>query len=1367
MSDINWGLIRSGSTFQDLICSLIRFEDHQARLYVRPGKDFAQDARSGDGLTVYQMKFHQNESASYAIADAKKEVKKITEYLEKPGKSQVIWQGVKKWVLVSNVAFNPANDLQWNKEVKPLFACLGLEASYWEKSEIETRLHKYPDLKQAYFCGETRVFLGIAEAYEQIKQFQGFNHPHALDASYQGRISELEQFKDFINDDNKKILVVHGAGGVGKTRFMLEGAITQALPEGWQVLWANVSTMNTNSSWFMGLIPERRTLVLIDEPDDETGLKTLIEQISGGRARTWKVAITVRSPNDLVLRYIQSTKIRPIVQELLLEPLEKGAAVAFCQELMEFDSLQKKTTDWKIQAATWIAQRYEYPVWMAMAIKILDGKGSLETMPQEVEGLASEYLEEIITLQKNTPHEHIRNLLQWLALFNTINREDASVMEWIKIKTGCKNLTQLHQYLDKLITSKVIFERGERNRLLQIKPDVLVDHILKSWLIYKPKHGNNRPTDAASEIIREIDTTLDKSAGISSIEKLLLRNIARFELIQHFFKNDINLLEELLSKWQEQLLKMNASRKLVHLGVLDEISFAHVSEVLKILKKILNSTSEPETISSIFGQRTITHDDVILALPWIIYRIAPYVQTDGEQKEILALLCDLVIKEHDIATRRPHGLPNDGKRAKSVLPRVITGSPNFLSSFEKPAFEKATELFNDIYYRGNISETQKIHLDTLVKPLLSVQQENTLFDGKTFTIQRWVITTNRPEWAIRDALRTKIKEILAERRLQPPHAVVLWKLLAHIHGEINQANYYEEFPAIQAEDLMLEVDDLHSYRSNNQESVTYPDTRFPGFRNVLMQDLQWIANLLRSHDVDIQELTAAQKIWDWHYQFDPVPELKKIATECEDFFRNNEFFTQYAPLMSWEGYDALGQWANETSTKLATSNNPQSIYDFVQNGIKILGNTDKVSRLFTVASNLGTKAQQSQPVHQFVEEALQLSTQTPEFQFATRICQGWVYITRQDNPSEVITLLEQLLEWANSSEKVVQIFQAVYEISWLINITEQEVAIVLEQQEKFLQANSAVDFISLLGGFFFSSLEKIRNTVETTLDQLDSKQLSSALGTFLQSLNYAIRSHVRNTELKVDPSLKNWILDQVLRLPDIDDLSRTDDNHLQDILQVFGKPDLEWLVNAVEQRIQMASNNSSNVRILPSQERLSRWILPISSEQTNDIFIKDLIAKLLSYINFYPSLGYMFPLYLVDIDPTGAITADLVVEKLKDPNVRESPSEILLWAKFAGYYSDSSPAWHKIAHEACSLGIEFDDRDKYSIFHALTNPEPKMWMRNRGEVAASFETAVEITKQKLETETDPVLIPFREWVLQLAQEELASEIERVKEEIDE
>ncbi|MBD3557929.1 ATP-binding protein, partial [Planktothrix sp. FACHB-1355] len=961
MSDINWGLIRNGYTFQDLICSLIRLEDHKARLYVRPGKDYAQDARSGDGRIIYQMKFHRNEAASSAIADAKEEAKNITKYLVTPGKSQEIWQVVQEWILISNVAFNPSDELKWNKEVKPLFDELELKASYWEKSVIETLLLKYPDLKQAYFGGETRVFLGIAEAREQVQQSQEFEHYHALDTHFQGRETELEQYKNFINDAKKKILVIHGAGGIGKTRFLLEGAETQALPEGWQILWANIATMTATSSWFIGLIVERPTLLLIDEPEDATVLKTLVEQISGGRARTWKVAIAVQSPNDPVLKYLQGTRMQDIVEDLPLTSLEEKAAIAFCQELIEFGSLQSQTNDWKTQAATWIAQHYDYyPIWIAIAVKLLESRGNLEIMPQEAESLASDYLEGILTQQQSIPSEKALNLLQWTALFDTVNREDTTVIHFIQAKVGCRNPTELQRYFDSLIARKVIFERGSRNRLLKIKPDVLADYILRQWLTYsRPSGANLEASSEALEIIEEVNAMLD-SAEASSLQKLLLRGIARFELLQQLSNNPINLLGRLLHDWYDRVPTMNARRKLAYLSVLDEISFAHVSEVLSLLTAVLNSTSAPETVSTIFGQRIITHDDVILALPWIVYHTAPYAQTPNEQMALLSLLCKLVIAERDVATRRPQGLPNDGKRAETVLPRVIKGSPEFRSDFEESAFEKANELLTNIRSQI-ISEDQKLILDTLVKPLLDIEQEYTSFDGRFVKTQTWLITPETTKWKIRESLRTTIKEILREKKIHPTQSVILWQLLAYAHQEINQA--------------------LLEFSRDSSPTTPY----YEAFRNVIIEDLQWMVEFLKLGNFDIEELAAARELWKWYAQFSKDNELKEIANQCETSFKERELFPKYAPLLTWESNEALGQWAVETSHNLANSDNPQIIHDFVRDGVKILGKPDAVSRLLIVAANLGLKAQQSQSVRNFVQEALKLPVKDAEFLFAARL----------------------------------------------------------------------------------------------------------------------------------------------------------------------------------------------------------------------------------------------------------------------------------------------------------------------------------------------------------------------------------------------
>src|SRR5262249_3914981 len=141
-----------------------------------------------------------------------------------------------------------------------------------------------------------------------------------------GRQIELTAVHDFLISD-AQFLVIHGAGGVGKTRLLLEASQIIAIESEWQGLLANTATMLSLSSWFRAIVPERPTLLLVDEPETEELLRLLTEQLGGGvgRAGRWKVAIAVRSPKDPVLRFLSSPRMERRVKILPLDPLPTGA----------------------------------------------------------------------------------------------------------------------------------------------------------------------------------------------------------------------------------------------------------------------------------------------------------------------------------------------------------------------------------------------------------------------------------------------------------------------------------------------------------------------------------------------------------------------------------------------------------------------------------------------------------------------------------------------------------------------------------------------------------------------------------------------------------------------------------------------------------------------------------------------------------------------------------------------------------------------------------------------------------------------------------------------------------------------------------
>jgi hypothetical protein len=290
MADRKWGAIASGATFEALATTIVFFEDPKAALFGRRGKDGGQDARSGDGTRVFQAKFHQDGSAAKAIADAKKEAGKLREY-RTPGHARYEqWQGVKEWRLVTNAVFNPTDLQTWNEDVLPLFADQGLAADYWERENLNALLDKHPEIHRSFFENETRVFLSVPEVRERMPTREPFLVRAALGA-FCGRDAELAEIGQFLNSD-KLFFVIEGAGGLGKTRLLLEAG--QAAAEGtWQVLWANVASMAATAAWFEAVVPERPTVLLVDEPEDEVLLQQLAEQLGGrtGRSAQWKVIL--------------------------------------------------------------------------------------------------------------------------------------------------------------------------------------------------------------------------------------------------------------------------------------------------------------------------------------------------------------------------------------------------------------------------------------------------------------------------------------------------------------------------------------------------------------------------------------------------------------------------------------------------------------------------------------------------------------------------------------------------------------------------------------------------------------------------------------------------------------------------------------------------------------------------------------------------------------------------------------------------------------------------------------------------------------------------------------------------------------------
>ena len=564
MANRNWGRITNGTMFESLVTTLLFFEDPGAALFGRRGKDGGQDARSGDGKRVFQAKYHQNGSAAKAIADAKKEVSKIAKYRDLGHPRELQWRNVTHWRLVTNAAFNPTNQQTWDSVVVPLFHEQNLVADYWEQANLDALLDKHPEVDRSYFQNETRVFLSLPEVREELPNREPFLRRDTL-GTFFGRDPEFRSLRSFLELE-QPFLVIHGAGGVGKTRVALEAGERIAAEGAWQVLWANVASMEASETWFNAIVPERKTLLIVDEPWNEKVLRVLTEQLGTklGRASQWKVAIIVRSPKDPVLKFLSGPRMKRRIEKLCVTALPQSDAESMCSDLINSGPLANTQNEWRVMAGKELAKRFSsHPVWLTLAVHVLESTGDLTKVPKEAEGLAEDYLSEVADKQSDYGSETVRTLLRWVALVGILNREDDTAIKIIAQQAQLSDSNVAREALASLVRRKALTERGARNRFVEVKPDVLRDHLLLKWLSVDVGHGSNpiRPSEDA-ELHTEKVLEVMLSGALNAVGRAVLISLARTELDLTLSGQTVPLLGSFMQGIRKGISKAGASTRM-------------------------------------------------------------------------------------------------------------------------------------------------------------------------------------------------------------------------------------------------------------------------------------------------------------------------------------------------------------------------------------------------------------------------------------------------------------------------------------------------------------------------------------------------------------------------------------------------------------------------------------------------------------------------------------------------------------------------------------------------------------------------------------------------------------------------------------
>jgi hypothetical protein len=1331
MAERKWGSITSGATFESLATTIVFFEDPKAALFGRRGKDGGQDARSGDGTRVFQAKHHENNSAAAAIRDARKEAEKIEEY-RKTGHSRYgQWQGVTHWRLVTNAVFNPTDRQTWATDITPIFAKLGLTADYWERANLDGLLDKHPEIHRSYFEHETRVFLTIPEVKERLPQQEPFLRRDELSA-FCGRLDERMRVRDFLASD-ELFLVVHGAGGTGKTRLLVEAGDEIAADGAWQVLWANVESMAASTKWWEGVVPERATLLLLDEPLSETVLQQLVEQLGGrvGRVAKWKVAVAVRSPKDPVLGFLRSARMRQRMQEMALAPLSSSDAEGMCFALLRAGRFSGAPENDLRDLSRKLANFARHPVWLTLAVQQIENHGNLHQVPVDAGALADEYLDEIERSQSAVSPESVRALLRWVALIGTVNREDDSTVKLVGDQSGIASSVEVRARIASLVRRRALTERGARNRLIELKPDVLRDHVLLRWL--SSDVGGRHPvaSEDATELLDSVRGAIEEGA-LSRIGRAILESLARTEFVLRLSGHDTYLMRAFFAGVDPLLPTLPASRRIALAEALADIAPYQPDLVTSTVRRLRQDAVPDEVVAGPFGVRTFRHEDVVLSLPWTLYVGAMAADDRQVQERVLRELCRLVEEEAMLASSRPRGLPNDGRRASGLVTKVIEGGPQFSAEYDAIASEVASELLG-LVSNAPPSVGQSALLDALVQPLLALQRTQ-VWSGEpnSFTWRTVVIAKETTAWTARTVVFEKLKIALSSDTTPAESRLRLWHTFAEAHR--------------------------HVIRCRGRANGDWARTE-------ILNNLSWAQQLLSARTPDAAELHAAREVWNWHHRFDTDSVVQALADTLESQYMANELAHELVPLLGSapEDYHTAFVKREAKGTDLASVAHVDDINAFVDRAVAFLRDQGNPSSLFDIARSMGFQAQSHEVVQTFVARSLAQRNNSAHVDFGVNAAAGWVAAVRQHTPERTHLLVGELLAGCADDERranlLVRLYAAVPRHRSTGDLTPDEHRQLCDSVALFTGRGRHAAFVGSLAQSFAHDWHKASQLIAEVLACTPDEHLSHATRVCIEAIYWA----VRDTSPSVRPAgLARWLMEQLLRLPDLEVLSNEDWN-LREIFKGIGKLDVRWLPEAFELRRQMEATRDDGIqtRALSFRTRISAYVAPVAGDDATDDTIVDAVAQLVAFVSDTGTIGFYLPDVLRDIDPDGLVVPEIVVARFASAS---QASEVRRLARVASAYAVNSVPWRSIALAAIRCAKPYGEDTLRSVYGALGASGVRSWSSAIGEVPAVFINAVAAMEEANAVEEEFDLRPYWLHHLRVAESELREQEERAKEE---
>ena len=455
----------------------------------------------------------------------------------------------------------------------------------WDTENLITMIDEFPYILNSFRDPHLPVFLSYEDMFRN--QINGGHRLLRYDYDTFGRECEIDQFSSFIQDTDKRLLVMSGSGGIGKTQLAIEFAkMVEQKPHDYEPLFVQIAEDSFENA-LADIPPNRKYIFFVDDAHDYLdnlgGIKILLN--SSGYSESKAVLITRKPFKASLTGIFLSALPEQAIEDIEIDKLSFEKTKDFIHKYTQIPDGSLLTDLAKIGRDT--------PLIAVMVIYLFNKGDDLTSLTKDelIKHAFEVYLKDILSKHLPESDKQHRELLNWLSGIAPIDVENEQISKKLSELLNVK-LYEINQYRDTLKNYGLLVQYGQKQRVF---PGPLSDYILQKACFT----SDGRPSSFHKNLLEEF---------LPLFPINLIKNLARVEAIA----GEKSLLDEYIDSLKTQVLEGdNAVREHI-IENMEGISYFRPDDAIEIFKIILKNRNSQDFIRISFGiPFTLTHEHLL------------------------------------------------------------------------------------------------------------------------------------------------------------------------------------------------------------------------------------------------------------------------------------------------------------------------------------------------------------------------------------------------------------------------------------------------------------------------------------------------------------------------------------------------------------------------------------------------------------------------------------------------------------------------------------------------------------------------------------------------------------------------------------